>query len=292
MFGRESKRNSCLREETARFLGSLTLVLSLMSVKGNPGAAVPWTTYEAENMTVIGGTILGPQYGPYVVASEASGRQCVQLGATGQYVQFTNQSTANALVVRYNVPDTADGAGTNYTLSLYTNGVFAFKLSLTSKYSWLYGSYPFTNSPAAYPPRNYFDEVRTNGLFLNPGDLVRLQQDSTDNAAHYIIDLVDLEYAPAALAQPGNSLCVTNYGGIGDGVTDCTTALQNCINAAQSQGKLAWIPAGTFLITGNINLSSNTTIQGAGMWFTRLIGSASLYNTTPSRRININGNGE
>lgn len=286
-----SHRNRRPREATARFLGSLVLFLSWFSATADPGATVPWTTYEAENMTVSGGTLLGPQYGPYVIAAEASGRQCVQLSATGQYVQFTNRSAANAIVVRYSVPDTTDGVGTNYTLSLYTNGVLAARLPMTSKYSWLYGSYPFTNNPSAGSPRNFYDEIRTNGLSLNPGDVVRLQKDSPDTSAHYIIDLVDAENVAAAVTQPANSLSILSYGGVGDGVTDCTAALQSCINAAPSLGKSVWIPAGAFLITGNINLPANTTIQGAGMWYSKLIGSAALYNTTPSRRINLNGNG-
>ncbi|MEI9961392.1 MAG: hypothetical protein WDM76_09785 [Limisphaerales bacterium] len=51
--------------------------------------------------------------------------------------------------MRYSVPDTANGTGTNYTLSLYTNGVFAQKLPMTSMYSWVYGTHPYTNAPAA-----------------------------------------------------------------------------------------------------------------------------------------------
>ncbi|MFO1513522.1 MAG: glycosyl hydrolase family 28-related protein [Verrucomicrobiota bacterium] len=264
--------------------------MSTMVARADSGATVPWITYEAESMNISGGTILGPQYGPYVVMSESSGRKCVRLAATGQYVQFTNQSSANALVVRYSVPDTADGAGTNYTLSLYVNGALTAKLPLTSKYSWLYGSYSFTNYPPAGSPRNLYDEVRTNGLSINAGDLVRLQKDASDTALDYVIDLVDVENVAAPLSQPANSLSIISYGAVGDGVTDCTAALQNCINATVSQGKQAWIPAGEYLITGNINLPSNTTLQGAGMWYTKLIGSVALYNT-PSRRINLNGNG-
>src|SRR5436190_21336774 len=81
------------------------------------GAAVPWTTYEAENMTNTG-TVLGPEYSPSFVAGESSGRKCVQLTATGQYVQFAAQAAANALVVRYSIPDPADGKGMDATLSL------------------------------------------------------------------------------------------------------------------------------------------------------------------------------
>ena len=265
-------------------------IISVVSVEATPGAAVPWTTYEAEDILIGGGTVLGPQYNPIRIPTEASGRKCVQLNATGQYIQFTNQSTATALVVRYCVPDTAFGGGADYTLSLYTNGVLAAKLPVTSKYSWLYGNYPFSNNPTAGFGRNFFDEVRTNGLVLNAGTIVRLQKDSTDTASFYDIDLIDTENVPAALSQPANSLSVTSYGAVGDGITDCTTFFQNCINAANSQSKSVWVPSGAYLITGTLNLFSNTHINGAGMWYSKLVGSPSLY-TTPSRRVNLNGAG-
>ena len=267
----------------------LTLTLSLTTARAFIGATVPWTTYEAEAATTTG-TVLGPHYVPTVAETEASGRSCVQLTTVGQYLEFTNRSFANAIVVRYSVPDTADGVGTNYTISFYTNGAFAGKLALTSKYSWLYGNYPFSNTPSAGTPRNFFDEVRTNGLSIQPGDRVRLQKDGSDTATNYLIDFVDLEDVAAPLTAPANSLSVTNYSAVGNGVADCTTAFQNCINAAQSQGKKVWIPPGAFLISGNLNLPPNTTIQGAGMWHAKLVGSTTLY-ADPARRINLNGNG-
>src|ERR1035441_6448977 len=206
---RASSRDAYPRTAASIILAFVGIV-SVVSANAAPGAAVPWTTYEAEDMLVGGGTVLGPQYNPGNIPTEASGRKCVKLNGAGQYLQFTNQSSATAVVVRYCVPDTADGVGADYTLSLYTNGMLAARLPLTSKYSWLYGNYPFTNNPAAGFARNFFDEVRTNGLILNAGTVVRLQQDDTDTASYYIIDLVDAEAVPAALPQPANSLSVTN----------------------------------------------------------------------------------
>src|SRR5271165_1033747 len=100
----------------ALFLGT-----SLYSIQAAPGAYVPWTTYEAEDMTNNGGTIIGP---PVQVADtnaavlntiemEASGGKAVKLTGEGQYVEFTAQTTNNSIVVRYCVPDTADGVGTD-----------------------------------------------------------------------------------------------------------------------------------------------------------------------------------
>ncbi len=215
------------------------------------GATVPWITYEAENMTNTG-TILGPSYAGNNVASESSGRQCVQLSATNQYVQFTAQSNANAIVVRYSVPDTANGVGTNYTLSLYQNGVFVGKLAMTSLYSWLYGNYnsgtpAFSNNPGDGKPRNFYDEVRTNGLSISAGDVLRLQKDSTDTATNYVIDLVDLENVSAPISQPSGSVSIKSapYNAVGDGITDDTTALTDCINANTS----VYLPPGNYKIT-------------------------------------------
>ena len=119
-----------------------------------------------------------------------------------------------------------------------------------------------------------------------------IQENADDTAAYYVIDLVDLENVAPPLTAPGNSLSITSYGADTNGVNDSTTALQNCINAAHSAGETVWMPAGNYLITGTINLPSNTTIQGAGMWYTTFRGNPSLYNTWYSaNRITLNGNG-
>lgn len=278
---------------------ALTLGGSLTSNRTVAGTSIPWTTYEAENMTISGGTLIGPpQQVTDINASvsntiemEASGGKAVKLTGTGQYVELTAQAAANSIVVRYCVPDTANGTGTNSTISLYQNGVFIKKLPVTSQYSWRYGAYPFSNNPGDGNPRNFYDEVRQNGLSIQAGDTVRIEKDADDTAAFDIIDLVDLENVTAPLAAPANSLSVVSYNADTNGITDSTTALQNCINTAASQGKVAWIPAGTYLITATINLPSNSNVQGAGMWYTTFLGSPSLYNTTSSRRITFNGSG-
>ncbi len=121
----------------------------------------------------------------------------------GQYVEFPAQAAANSIVVRYCLPDTTNGLGMDSTISLYTNGAFAQELPVTSKYSWLYGAYPWANDPSAGAPRNFYDEVRLKGLSINPGDLVRLQKGSNDTAFYYVIDLVDLENVAPPRSAPG-----------------------------------------------------------------------------------------
>ena len=240
------------------------------------------------------GTLLGPP--PQVannntapvdtVATEAVGRQCVQLNALGQYVQFTAQAAANSIVVRYSVPDTASGTGANYTLSLYQNGTFVQELPMTSKYSWVYGSYPFDNTPSDGTPRNFYDEVRVPGLTINPGDTLKLQVGPNDTAANYVIDLVDLEEVAPALTEPAGYRNVMTNGVTGNGVTDDTIAISNCVAA----GGNIWFPPGNYLVTGDIDVPANTTIQGAGMWYTTFVGNPAVY-ANQYQRVRFNGEG-
>lgn len=253
------------------------------------GADMPWTTYEAEAMKTTG-TVLGPKYDPYLVETESSGQKCVKLSEAGQFVEFTANAAANAIVVRYSLPDSAGGGGINSTLSLYVNGKLVQKLPVTSRYSWLYGKYPFTNDPKAGKPRNFYDEVRLKDLSISQSDAVRLQKDDQDAASYCIIDLVDLESIAAPLTAPLNSLSLTEFGTDGTGKTDDTAALRKCITTAKNENKSVWLPAGIFKITGDIDLPSEITIQGAGMWQTTLIGDEDLYNNA-NRRIRFKGKG-
>jgi hypothetical protein len=239
------------------------------------GADVPWTTIEAEAMTVTG-TVLGPEYGPHRLEMEASGQKCVRLARGGEHVEFTSDASYDSLVLRYNLPDAEKGGGTTSVLRLLINGHLVQSLSLTSRNAWLYGNYPFSNDPAQGKPRNFYDERRLKGLKIAPGDQVRLEK-ATDDGVACVIDLVDLELVPAPVARPANALSVLDFGAKGDGMTDATAALRACIAAAQKQGRVVWVPAGDYLITGDIVVPSAVTIQGAGMWHTTFVGDAQLY---------------
>ena len=65
---------------------------------------------------------------------------------------------------------------------------------------------------------------------------------------------------------------MTEFGAGGTGETDDTEALRNCIAEAVKQGKIVWVPAGDYKLTGDIVLPSDVTIQGAGMWHTTFVG--------------------
>lgn len=84
--------------------------------------------------------------------------------------------------------------------------------------------------------------------------------------------MIDLEAPPAPLTQPADSLSITDFGAVAnDKNTDSTASIQHCFDAAHSQGKVAWIPPGTFYLNTSKGLNAkNITIQGAGMWYSTL----------------------
>jgi len=257
-----------------------------------PGAAVPWTTYEAEQMRTTG-AILGPAYGPYRVETESSGQRCVKLGAKNQYVEFAATADANSMVIRFSLPDDQQGNGTSSTLGIYQNGKLIRHERINSHYAWLYGKYPFSNDPDSGKPRHFYDEVRVKDLPIQKGDMIRIQRDDSrdDRAGYSIIDLVDLEKVAPPGVAPANSLSLADirWGGV-DSSGDYTTAFRNCIAAAAKTGQTVWIPAGTFIITGDIILPAHITIEGAGMWYSELEGDEKSY-TSVNKRVRLIGTG-
>jgi hypothetical protein len=278
----------------------ILLTASFQSGLASPGARVPWITYYSREMGT-NGTRMGPGYQPFTVEAESAERRCIKLSATGQYVEFTAREWANGLVVRYSIPDTPTGGGFDSTISVYKNGEFVQKLAVTSKYSWLYGFYSWTNNPSDGHTRNFYDEVRLQGLNVAPNDRIRLQKDASDTSPYYIVTLVDLEKVPPPGTMPatGDWLSVKNapYNAAGDGVTDDSTAIDNCIKDAITQFKKVWLPAGNYLVTQDITSTipgdlglHDVTIRGAGMWYTNLVGDPNQY-TDQFHRVRVIGGG-
>ncbi|HWA24084.1 MAG TPA: glycosyl hydrolase family 28-related protein, partial [Lacunisphaera sp.] len=213
---------------------------------------------------------------------ESSGQQCVQLARAGEHLEFTASSRSDSLVLRYNLPDAAAGGGLESKLDLLINGQRARELALTSRQAWLYGNYPFSNDPAQGKPRNFYDELRLTGLKINPGDVVRLQKPA-DDGVPCIVDLVDLELVPTPVERPPGSRSVLEFGARGDGRADDTPALQQAVAAAARQGGTIWVPAGEYVLTGDIVVPAGVAIRGAGMWHTTFVGDSSLYGQAARR---------
>ncbi|GAA4226915.1 CARDB domain-containing protein [Streptosporangium album] len=255
------------------------------------GAAVPWVEYEAEAASYQG-TLLEADplrtFGHTNFATESSGRKSVRLNSTGQFVEFTSTSPSNSIVVRNSIPDAPNGGGIDAGISLYINGTFAQKLTLSSRHSWLYGNTDgpeaLTNTPQA-DARRLFDESHALLTQSYPaGTKFKLQRDATDTASFYIIDLIDLEQVAPAASQPAGCTSITDYGAVPNDGIDDTAAIQRAVTDDQN-GVIGcvWIPAGQWrqeqkiltddpLNRGQWNQVgiSDVTIRGAGMWHSQL----------------------
>ncbi|MDR2476180.1 MAG: right-handed parallel beta-helix repeat-containing protein [Treponema sp.] len=274
----------CLVHAACSFLNDNTASMDA----GNPeplkdcGAALDFSTYEAEDGN-FAGELLNKNFTYYEIQTEASGRKAVKLTNTGDWVEFTLVKPANAMALRYCMADAPGGGGTDGSLAVYREGAKIADISLTSKYAWVYGEYPWTNDPAAGKGRRFFDESRILfGAELPAGTVVRLLKE--DAAAFYIVDSADFELAAEPLVMPGNFLSIADYGAKAQSGFNNKTALANCIIAARSQNKGVWIPEGVFEIhNGPVAVNSGLAIQGAGMWYSTLSG--------PGAAFKLNGGG-
>nr|WP_233598841.1 CARDB domain-containing protein [Amycolatopsis sp. WAC 01375] len=258
------------------------------------GAAVPYVEYEAETAQYQGELLVADPlrtFGHTNFATESSGRESVRLANQGQYVEFTSANQANSIVVRNSIPDAPGGGGQDATISLYVDGTFAQKLTLSSKHSWLYGSTDdpegLTNTPQANARRLFDESHALLSQSYPPGTKFKLQRDSGDNAAFYIVDLIDLEQVAPASAKPANCTSITEYGAVPNDGNDDSAAVQRAVTDDQN-GVIGcvWIPAGQWrqekkILTDDPNVPngggqynqigiSNVTIRGAGMWHSQL----------------------
>ena len=272
----------------------LLIVLSIVflnEVHASVGASTPFISYEAESAFLGGGATIyyltNAPTTPYSSPElEASGHAFVALTAAGQYVQWTNNTGQNitAINLRSCIPDAPAGGGISNTINLYVNGTFRQGFSVNSLQNYCYEGTNYNGqadkNPADGDTRDFWNDTHAfvTGAPIAPGQTIRFQMDSTNTASFYDIDVVDLENPPAALSQPANSLSVVSYGALSNNPSfDNTSAFNNCFNAARSQGKIAWIPPGTWCISaigGSLN-PAGITIAGAGPWY------STIYRVTP-----------
>ncbi|MEU4521776.1 discoidin domain-containing protein [Amycolatopsis sp. NPDC024027] len=237
------------------------------------GASVPFRTVEAECSATTGSAV-GPDYTQASVASEASGRQAVKL-TTGQYVEFTLPAAANSINVHYSVPDGSSGR-----LTVSVNGT-RLALPVTSRYSYVDTSW----IPGA-KTHHFFDDARLLlGQNLAAGAKVRVQADSGD-VGQATIDLADFEQVGGAGTKPANALSVTDYGATANDASDDSQAFRNGLAAARSQGRELWVPQGRFEIGSALQIDQ-TTVRGAGQWYTVLHGNNIFNNGSASGNIKL-----
>jgi hypothetical protein len=258
------------------------------------GATLGFVEQEAENAST-NGTILGFDTTAYTLPAEASGRQAVKLTAPGQFVEFTLTRPANAITLRYALPDAPAGGGIDAPLTLALKGKRVSTLTLTSKYSWLYNQYSFSNDPNAGPihpdwwiterdawfgtgitipfrPMHFYDEQRVLlDKTYDKGDKVRVSVPERTTAAWTVIDLVDFEKVSPPVRNVPNSVSVLDFGADPTAAADSAGAFDAAIGAAKAKGKIVFIPAGTYQVNRHI-VVDDVTIKGAGSWWTIIKG--------------------
>lgn len=234
------------------------------------GATLSYQEYEAEDGST-NAVVSGPSRDYRSIEAQSSGRKLVTLNRTGDYVSWVAAQAANALVLRYSLPDAPAGGGIDRTLSLYVNDVKVRSLKLTSRYAWNYGDFPYSDDPARGQATHFYDESHFSGLEIPKGARLRLQKDGDDSASYYKIDLVDLEQIDAPQTMPANFVDIRDYGAQADDEVDDMAAMTKAIAAARAAGKGVWVPAGRFILSGRPELNA-VQVRGAGMWYSELHG--------------------
>ena len=233
------------------------------------GAKMPYTTHEAENATLENGASIQQSKDMESTAVEATNQTYIELPKKDAAVTFNVTEPANALNVRYTIPDGASGQ-----LDVQVNGSSVGNLDLSSHSAWQYlkGDHEYDQVVDGSSARFRFDETRLllKDIQLKSGDKISLVKKKDDNVP-YGIDFIELEQAPAPVAQGENSISIVDKGASANDDSDDTAALLAAVEEAKASGKSVYIPEGRFNFDKQVNIEAdNLKISGAGVWHTQL----------------------
>ena len=233
------------------------------------GAKMPYTSHEAENASLENGATIQQSTDMESTAVEATNQTYVELPKKDAAVTFTVTEPANALNVRYTIPDGASGQ-----LDVQVNGSSVGNLDLSSHSAWQYlkGDHEYDQAIDGSSARFRFDETRLllKDIQLKSGDKISLVKKKDDNVP-YGIDFIELEQAPAPVVQGENSISIVDKGASANDDSDDTSALLAAIDEAKASGKSVYIPEGRFNFDKQVNIEAdNLKISGAGVWHTQL----------------------
>ena len=233
------------------------------------GAKMPYTTHEAENASVENGATIQQSMDMESTAVEATNQTYVELPKKDAAVTFNVTEPANALNIRYTIPDGASGQ-----LDVQVNGSSVGNLDLSSHSAWQYlkGGHEYDQAIDGSSARFRFDETRLllKDIQLKSGDKISLVKKKDDNVP-YGIDFIELEQAPAPVGQGENSISIVDKGASANDDSDDTAALLAAVEEAKASGKSVYIPEGRFNFDKQVNIEAdNLKISGAGVWHTQL----------------------
>ncbi|WP_315506138.1 right-handed parallel beta-helix repeat-containing protein [Oribacterium parvum] len=243
------------------------------------GAKLPYLRYEAEE-GVGSDAVLKHSTTYDETEMEASNQSYVQLTKEDSSLRFTLKKAANAMTLRFTMPENASG---ELEISVERNGELLGKktLELDNSSAWQYvkENDVFDEKIAGSHSRFRFDE-RHFLLENDNKELMELEESDvltirrTDKKADELgIDFIELEQAPEAKEAPDNSISITDapYSAVPNDGQDDSAAFLDALKDADKENKTLYIPVGTFDFDRKLVISAtDMRITGAGIWHTQL----------------------
>lgn len=238
---------------------------------GDVGARVPFVEYESEN-AVSNGVMLGPTRRSGKLSTEASGRRAVRLDLPSQSIGWVLARAANAITVRYALPDDREGRGLNSQLELFVDGAAIATLPVTSRFGWYYGKYPFTNNPGDGSPHHFWDEARVHlPRTIGPGSCLVIRRAADKRISWVAVDLIDAELVTKSRQAPLGALNITSFGADPSGRRSARKSFIRAIKSAQRNKRPLYIPPGKYRVDGHIQVDQ-VSLFGAGPWHSKVFG--------------------
>lgn len=242
------------------------------------GATLPWKRYDETNYASLAAPaeLIQQSYHASLdrnsPAAEAHNGGCILLNDFGTSVTWTAIESADALNLRYSILD-GDSGTITLTITPTSGAPRSQQIPLDSSHAWLYfdgGSKFNTPAPGRVPAKRFADARVVLNETIQAGDAIKLSREAGDSLTW--VDCLEAEVRVTYSAAI-HALIVTDapWNAAGDGVTDDTNALQDCINAAAGQGKPVYLPAGRYNLRAELVLPSNAIVEGAGLWNTELV---------------------
>lgn len=259
---------------------------------------MPYTRYEADAGTLENGAVVEDKPEQNDTVDFSSERKYVSLPTDGAQVSVTVQEPANAMTMRYTVPDGQTG-----NVDILVNGQVVKNVDLSSESAWQYvaGNHSYNSYDAAvagveeeenelrkkaeenqvvFTPmspeikavktRFRFDETHflLDGVTLQKGDVVTIVRRRGDVG----LDFIEMEQADAPIEQPADSWNLKDFlkPEYGD---DYASALEDALYQASVSDtkRTVYIPQGDYNFGRKVYISyANVKIVGAGIWHTNL----------------------
>lgn len=239
----------------------LLVLVSITNLFGQRGYYdAPYSRYEADQAILTDGATAMPRsYAQADLQSEASQQICVNFPTLGAMAEW-NTVGGNGIVIRYSVPD-----GQTARMWVGSEDMLLVELTLTSNWSWEYlysNGNPNNVGVVNQNPKMRFDEVRVK-LPVAVSNLKLLL-----SSGQAYVDFVEMEMVPAASTAPVGAAVYSGNG----------STLQSFINS--HGGQVIYVPEGVYNVNSELYFGvANTSLVGAGMWYTQLnFTSTTTYN--------------